>query len=202
VPKLAEGPSSVVEPSHPATAKARVESAEEPIPKAAMEQPKTLSSLQEGELPKVQKIASITPRRRRMACVLDVVMESTKVITPASAEAPSMGDKNRKKSVQAAMTQVETEAGLPALAEAGPTEIAEKKTELRPSDAGKVPLPLEKERATEGYKFPTPDASSEELEFIVRHAAGKKLTEEQIAEARKYAKDLKYPPMILGIQWH
>jgi hypothetical protein len=27
----------------------------------------------------------------------------------------------------------------------------------------------------------------------VRHAVGKKLTEEQIAEARQYAKDLKYP---------
>jgi hypothetical protein len=28
----------------------------------------------------------------------------------------------------------------------------------------------------------------------VRHAAGKKLLEEQVAEARQYAKDLKYPP--------
>jgi hypothetical protein len=28
----------------------------------------------------------------------------------------------------------------------------------------------------------------------VRHAIGKKLSEEQVAEARQYAKDLKYPP--------
>jgi hypothetical protein len=28
---------------------------------------------------------------------------------------------------------------------------------------------------------------------MVRHAAGKRLTKEQIAEARQYAKDLKYP---------
>jgi hypothetical protein len=28
----------------------------------------------------------------------------------------------------------------------------------------------------------------------VRHAVGKKLSEEQVAEARQYAKDLKYPP--------
>jgi hypothetical protein len=28
----------------------------------------------------------------------------------------------------------------------------------------------------------------------MRHAAGKKLSEEQVAEARQYAKDLKYPP--------
>jgi hypothetical protein len=173
VPKLAEGPSSAVEPCHPATAEARVESTEEPIPKTTAEQPKTLSSLQETKLPKVQNIASITPKRRRMASVLDVVMESTKVVTPASAEAPSLGDKNTKGSAEAAMTQVETEAGLSALAEAGPMEIVENRTESRPLDVGKVPLPLEKEKAIEGSEFPAPDASSKELEFIVRHAAGK-----------------------------
>jgi hypothetical protein len=54
VPKLAEGPSSAIEPSHSTTAEARVESAEEPILKTAAEQPKTLSSLQEAELPKIQ----------------------------------------------------------------------------------------------------------------------------------------------------
>jgi hypothetical protein len=70
VPKLVEGPSFAVESSHPATAEARVESTEEPIPKIAAEQPKTLSSLQEAELPKVQKVASITLKRRRMANVL------------------------------------------------------------------------------------------------------------------------------------
>jgi hypothetical protein len=73
VSKLVEGPSSAVELSHPATAEARVESTEEPISKTAAEQPKTLSSLQEAELSKVQKIASITPKRRRMASVLDVL---------------------------------------------------------------------------------------------------------------------------------
>jgi hypothetical protein len=31
------------------------------------------------------------------------------------------------------------------------------------------------------------------LEFIVRHASGKQLSEEQIAEAKQYVKDLKYP---------
>jgi hypothetical protein len=48
------------------------------------------------------------------------------------------------------------------------------------------------ERATEGSKFPT-NAPSEELEFMVSHAAGKRITGEQIAKARQYAKDLKYP---------
>jgi hypothetical protein len=147
VPKLAEGPSSAAESSHPATAEARVESVGEPIPKVAAEQPKTLSLLQEVELPKVENIVSITPKRRRMASVLDAVMESSKALTPASAEAPSMGDKNTKESAKAVVMQVETEAVLSALAEVGPAEIVEKKTESRPSDVGKVSLLLEKERA-------------------------------------------------------
>jgi hypothetical protein len=37
VPKLAEGPSSAIEPSYPTIAEARVESAEEPIPKTVAE---------------------------------------------------------------------------------------------------------------------------------------------------------------------
>jgi hypothetical protein len=102
-------------------------------------------------------------------------------------------DKNTKKSAEAVMTQVETKARPTAPAEAKPAEIVERNAESRPSDAAKVPLPLEKEKATEESEFPGPEAPSEELEFIVCHAAGKKLTEEQIAEARQYAKDLKYP---------
>jgi hypothetical protein len=153
VPKLAEGPSSSAETSDPATAEAQVESTEEPISKTAVEQPKTLSSLQEAELLKLQNFDSVTPRRRRMASVLDVVMESTRIQTPASTETPSMGDKSTKESAETAMKQVETEVGLSAPAEAAPTKIAEKETESRPSDAGKVPLPLEKERATKGSKF-------------------------------------------------
>jgi hypothetical protein len=86
VSKLAKGSSSAVEPSHPATTEARVESVEKPILKTIAEQPEcAMSLLQEAELPKVQKTASITPKRRRMASVLDAVMESTKILTPSSA---------------------------------------------------------------------------------------------------------------------
>jgi hypothetical protein len=138
VPKLAKGPSSAIEPSHPAAVEARVESTEEPILKTVTEQPKSaMSLLQEAELLKVQKSASITPKRRRMASVLDVVMESTKVLAPAFAKAPSVGDKNTKKSAEIAMMQVETEAEPSAPAEARPAEIVEKNTKLIPSDAAK-----------------------------------------------------------------
>jgi hypothetical protein len=52
---------------------------------------------------------------------------------------------------------------------------------------------LEKGSASEKSKSPAPKAPAKELEFIVRHASGKQLSEEQIAKAKQYAKDLKYP---------
>jgi hypothetical protein len=93
--------SSAPESSHLAPAEAKMESVEEPKPKIAVEQPKALSSLQEIDLPKVQKIASVTHKRRRMASVLDTIIESTKALTSASAEAPSMEGKNTKESAEA-----------------------------------------------------------------------------------------------------
>jgi hypothetical protein len=41
-------------------------------------------------------------------------------------------------------------------------------------------------------KSPAPEVLAEELDFIVRHASGKQLSKEQIAEAKQYARDLKY----------
>jgi hypothetical protein len=52
---------------------------------------------------------------------------------------------------------------------------------------------LEKEDIPEKSKSPTPEALAEELEFIVRHASRKQLSEGQIAKAKQYARDLKYP---------
>jgi hypothetical protein len=42
-------------------------------------------------------------------------------------------------------------------------------------------------------KSPTPEAFTEELDFIIRHALGKQLSEEQVVEAKHYAGELKYP---------
>jgi hypothetical protein len=127
VPKLAEGPSSAVEPEFPAPTEVTAGSVEEPIPKRAVEQPKAeiadlpkcpaearAKMAEEPELRKsaeVSKIPAITPKRRRMSSVLDAVMESTKVPTPASTEVPSMSEKNIKETVEAVITQVEAEAG-------------------------------------------------------------------------------------------
>jgi hypothetical protein len=38
-----------------------------------------------------------------------------------------------------------------------------------------------------------PEASSTLYDYIVRHASGKKLSEEEVFEANHYAKELKYP---------
>jgi hypothetical protein len=87
---------------------AREKMAEELELGKSTERPKTLKPPQESELPKVSKIPAITPKRRRMASVLDTVMESSKVQTPASA--PNRKDEIPKKSSEAGMT-LDTEAG-------------------------------------------------------------------------------------------
>jgi hypothetical protein len=40
---------------------------------------------------------------------------------------------------------------------------------------------------------PTPEAPSEDLDYVIRHALGKRLSEEEIFEAKHYARELKYP---------
>jgi hypothetical protein len=124
--------------------------------------PKILSPPPEPELPKIR---AITPKRRRMARVLDVVMESTRLSTPASTK-----EKNIKEATEAITTRVEAEVGPSIPAEIGPVEIVEKDMEEGPSDAALI---LEKEGTRKKVKSPTPEASTEELDFIIRHASGK-----------------------------
>jgi hypothetical protein len=40
---------------------------------------------------------------------------------------------------------------------------------------------------------PAPEAPSEDLDYVIRHASGKRLSEEEIFEAKHYARELKYP---------
>jgi hypothetical protein len=44
----------------------------------------------------------------------------------------------------------------------------------------------------ENAATPAPEASSEVLDYIIRHASGKRLSEEGIFEAKHYARELKY----------
>jgi hypothetical protein len=114
---------------------------------------KILSPPPEPELPKVSKTPAITPKRRRMASVLDAVLELRRAPTHASAKEP----------VEAATTRVEAEVGPSAPIETGPVETIEQNTEQRPSDATLI---AEKE-ITSKVKSPTPESFTEELYFII-----------------------------------
>jgi hypothetical protein len=179
VPKLIEGSASMSEPSRSVTVEARTEPAEEPKLEKAVEQLKALSPPCTTKLPKPSRIPATTLRKRRMASVLDDVMESVKTLTPASAEAPNTEGEISKKSDEAGMAQTVSEAGPSVSAEAGPSKIA--------------PLTLEKEGALEKSKCPTPGAPTEELEFIVRHASGEAIIGGADCRSKTICKDLKYP---------
>jgi hypothetical protein len=172
VPKLIEGSSCASEPRRPTPVEARAKLVEEPESKKLIEQTKALSPLQRVELPKVSKIPATTSKRR-MASVLDAVMESAKALTPASTEAPSTEGEIVKRSAKAGTTQDVVEAEPSAPTEARSSEGAEEGAEARPSEATEGPLMLGKEGATEESEFPAPGALTKELEFIVRHASGK-----------------------------
>jgi hypothetical protein len=108
-----------------------------------------------------------------MARVLDAVLESTRASTPAPA----------KETAEAATARVEAEVGPSVPIETEPVGTGQS-IEQGPSD---VDLVLEKEDVPEKVESLTPEASTEELDFIIRHASGKKMSEEEIAEAKHYA---------------
>ena len=64
----------------------KVDKAEESKVEEIIKMPKILSPLTEANLPKMQKTYDATPKRRRMANVLDAVLETTKAFSPAPAK--------------------------------------------------------------------------------------------------------------------
>jgi hypothetical protein len=144
--------------------------------------PKILSPPVEAEFPKVAKAPATTPKRRRMASVLGAVMETTRALTPAPV----------KKVAEAATAHTETEAGPSVPAETKPA-VTEKRTEQESPD---ISIAMEKEVAEEA-KSPAPEVLSKNFDFIIRHASGKRLSEEEIAEVKHYARELKYPKGVL-----
>jgi hypothetical protein len=116
--------------------------------------------------------------------VLDAVMETTKALSPTPT----------KKIAEAAKAQAEAETGQ-AEVEATKTQA---EAESGPSaPAATKPAALEEKTAEqifhEKIETPAPEAPVENVDYIIRHASGKKLSEEEILEARHYARKLKYP---------
>jgi hypothetical protein len=123
------------------------------------------------------KTPAATPKRRRMATVLDAVIETTKALIPAA-----------KKIAEA--TKVQN------VAEAGPSAPTETKAAMLEDKTGQQTLDAimaEEQDAAERAKSPAPEAAVEDADYIYCHASGKKLSEEEVVEARHYARKLKYP---------
>jgi hypothetical protein len=117
-----------------------------------------------------------TSRKRRMASVLEAVLESIKTPPPSSAEASGSKTEDATK-ITSIMASTHAEAS---------------------SSEAKLKN-LTEEILPEGPSAPAPEAPSQgDLDYIVRHASGKQLSKEQIAEVQHYAKDLKYPRGSLG----
>jgi hypothetical protein len=164
--------------------KDKVDKAVESKVEKILQVPKILSPPTEATLLKVQKASTATPKRRRMANVLDVVLETTKVLSPAATKKVA---ETTKTQAEAKTRQAETEAEQAQTeAEAGPSVP----TEMEPAD------PKEKttERiASDKIEAPAPEASNKSTDYIIRHASGKELSQEEMLEARHYAQKLKYP---------
>jgi hypothetical protein len=170
---------SIVMPKVPTvgSAEAKDDTVEEPKVEEIVKMLEILSLLAEANLPKMQKAPAATPKRRRMASVLDAVMETTKALTPAPI----------KKAAEVAKVQVETEAE-PAVPIEKKAVAPEDKADQQTSDTGMVAGQSMAEKA----KSPAPEAPVEDVDYIFRHASGKKLSEEEVLEARHYAQNLKY----------
>jgi hypothetical protein len=136
VPKFGEGASSIAEarqaapiaqsaeeptvmPKTPTVGptKAKDYKAEEPQIEEMMKMPEILSPPIEAKLPKMQKASTATPKRRRMANVLDAVLETTKDLSPAPTKKIAEAAKAQAKAeigqteAEATKTQAEAEAG-------------------------------------------------------------------------------------------
>jgi hypothetical protein len=152
----------------------KVDKVDEPEMEEITKMPDILSTPTRATVPKVQTGSIVTPKRRRMVNVLDV-LETTNSISPAPtgkvAEASKMQPKADTKQieVEATITQAETEAG--------PTVPAETKPATTGQGAEGVTLDaniaFEKSVAKEAESL-TPEAFSEGFDYIVRHASGKK----------------------------
>jgi hypothetical protein len=147
-----------------------------------------LSPSAEVTVPKAQKGFAATPKRRRMANVLDV-LETVKALSsiPSGkiAEASKMQTEAETKPVEieAAVTQASAEAGPLELAEKKPSEIEERAIEEKVTE----------QVSPEKVATPAPEALKESIDYIIHHASGKVLSMEERREAQHYAQKQKYP---------
>jgi hypothetical protein len=170
----------------------KVDKVGEPEIEEITKMPDILSAPTRVTILKVQTGSIVTPKRRRMVNVLDV-LETTDSISSAPTGKVAEAGKTQPKAdikqieVEAIITQAETKVGPTVPAKTKPT-TTEQGAEGITSDAN---IAFEKSMAKEAESF-TPEAFSEGFDYIVRHASGKRLSEEEISEAKHYARELQY----------
>jgi hypothetical protein len=147
-----------------------------------IEEPKTsevLSPSANIEAAKSLKGPAVTPKRKRMVNVLDV-LETIKSSSTTPKKIVETSEVHTEVFVaETSKHQPETEAGP-----SEPTKVKSLETEEI-----KIAEPILVEETGTG----APEASSKALDYIVRHALGKRLSEEEIFQANHYARELKYP---------
>jgi hypothetical protein len=122
-----------------------------------------------GACMRCTRLCSLKPG---VTSVLDAVLESVKTPPPTSAKASGGKIDDTKEMVTASTSSAHVEVG--------PSKTA--------------PKNLVEESLLEKPLAPALEAPSKsDLNFIVRHAFGKQLSAEQVAETGHYAKELKYP---------
>jgi hypothetical protein len=131
------------------------------------------------ETTKIQKGPAVTPKRKRMVNVLDV-LETIKSSSTTPKKTVATSEAKTETSDTKAPEQ-ETEA------EAGPSKPA--KVKSLETEEEKITDPI----LVEEISAVSPEASPKVLDYIVRHASGKKLSEKEKQEAQLYAQKLKYP---------
>jgi hypothetical protein len=202
VPEFGGETSSATEAKEPAVTQKTEEPAAMPKASSAKSgEPKTIN-IEEAEVkrtkileiispsakvtvPKAQKDLTTTPKRKRMVNILDVLETiKTSSSTPRkTAEVSKTRIETKQTEAEAAKSHAETEAGPSEPAKEKSLETGEEETEKEATEQI-----LSEQTAT-----PTPEASSEILDYIVRHASGKRLSEKEKREAQFYARKLKYP---------
>jgi hypothetical protein len=176
VPKFGEGASSTAEARQAATivqsveestivlkvptvgpAEAKNDKAEEPHVEKIEKMPEILSPPAEAKLPKMQKVPAATPKRR-MASVLDVVLETTKTLSP----------RPTKKNAETAKVRDEAEA-RPSAPIGTKAVVPEDKADQQTADIGMAA----RQGMAEKAKPSIPEALVEDIDYIFRQASGK-----------------------------
>jgi hypothetical protein len=110
-----------------------------------------------------------------MANVLDVVLETTRTLNPAPTRKIAEASKaqpeaeTKQTEVEATIIQTETKAGPSEPTESEPVEIEAKATKEKATE----------QIVSEKVVTPAPEALKESIDYIIRHASGKGLSEEE-----------------------